>query len=344
MSRWVKLPVELVWDPRVLTVSLAARGLLLSLLALSDGDGVFRVAPGTTPEQSLAAVACVPDARPQIEELTQRGLVLLGADSVALLTRTQHQETEAGKGKSSAERVRAYRQRQRAVTEPVVTSNVTDTVTGNVTVTTNVTPDVTEPVTVGNDGCNDDVTPPKAKNPAQKSLLNDDVTGCNDDVTPLERKKEKRERKKVPPKPPSGGQEPMPWTLAELTAALDEASGGKIVVAPFVAALAPPLTLVVRQLAAQNVTLDDVRVVGEWVKAGGCDWMRDPIGLSWLAKAGNLADAVGKARAWRQKQADEAKQDEESWGKEWTVAPKAYRDAAPKVPTPREVLQAKGLA
>jgi hypothetical protein len=135
----------------------------------------------------------------------------------------------------------------------------------------------------------------------------------------------------------------MPWTLAELTATLDEASAGKIVVAPFVAALAPPLTLVVRQLAAQNVTLDDIRVVGEWVKAGGCDWMRDPIGLSWLAKAGNLADAVGKARAWRQKKEIEDDEDAKSWGEEWTVAPQSYRDSREKVPTPREVLQAKGL-
>ena len=100
------------------------------------------------------------------------------------------------------------------------------------------------------------------------------------------------------PKAPKPAPVPLPWSVADLLGALAESSRGRVVVAPFVPALAPQVTVVIRSLAEVGCTLSDVRLAGEWIAAGGLSWMHDGVGLSWVARTGALAEAIGKARVW----------------------------------------------
>jgi hypothetical protein len=85
--------------------------------------------------------------------------------------------------------------------------------------------------------------------------------------------------------------------VAELLAALGESSGGRFRgTGPFDRRLGAPITAVIRELDGQGLGLDDVRLVGQWLAAGGMAY-RDDLGPLWLAKTGNLIDAIAQARA-----------------------------------------------
>ncbi len=88
---------------------------------------------------------------------------------------------------------------------------------------------------------------------------------------------------------------PLPFTVERLLDVLNTASAGRVAIAPFDRRLAPPLTAVIRDLDAQSVTIEDVRLAGEWVRAGGIDCQ---LAVNWVATTGKLADAIAKARAW----------------------------------------------
>lgn len=90
---------------------------------------------------------------------------------------------------------------------------------------------------------------------------------------------------------------PMPFTVADLLGALHESSGGRFRgTGPFDRRLGSPITAVIRELDAQGLGLDDVRRVGQWLADGGMAY-RDDLGPLWLAKTGNLIDAIAQARA-----------------------------------------------
>jgi hypothetical protein len=101
-------------------------------------------------------------------------------------------------------------------------------------------------------------------------------------------------QKPKPPPKPKPEQPQLPFQIADALKALAEASKGKIITAPFDKAFAAPLTEAIRE----HPDLTDWRLVGEHAAAGAFAWMHDPPGLRWLAKSGNLADAIGKAKAW----------------------------------------------
>jgi hypothetical protein len=93
-----------------------------------------------------------------------------------------------------------------------------------------------------------------------------------------------------------GKKPPLPFTVAELLAALDESSGGRFRgTGPFDRRLGSPITAVIRELDAQGLGLADVRLVGQWLADGGMSY-RDDLGPLWLAKTGNLIDAIAQAR------------------------------------------------
>jgi hypothetical protein len=93
-----------------------------------------------------------------------------------------------------------------------------------------------------------------------------------------------------------GKKPPLPFTVAELLAALDESSGGRFRgTGPFDRRLGSPITAVIRELDAQGLGMDDVRQVGQWLASGGMSF-RDDLGPLWLAKTGNLIDAIAQAR------------------------------------------------
>lgn len=101
-----------------------------------------------------------------------------------------------------------------------------------------------------------------------------------------------------PPRAPKAGPVPMPWTIAAHLAELDAASCGRVVISPFDDTFSKPLTATIRSLSASGCTLRDVALAGEWINAGGLGFMTDGVGLAWLAKGGNVSDAIGKARVW----------------------------------------------
>jgi hypothetical protein len=99
-----------------------------------------------------------------------------------------------------------------------------------------------------------------------------------------------------PPAAPTKGKakEPLPFTVKAALVALKETAGMSITLAPFDEALAKPLTRLIRAFPV----LEDWRLAGEWLAAGGESWLVDGPDLRWLAKGGNLASAIGKARKW----------------------------------------------
>lgn len=330
---WVKLPIPLVWDARFLTVSLAARGLLVSLFMLSGESAQVVAAPHKTLEQTLRVQVPGPsdsELNAALKELEASGLVhRLDQDTLGVTARDLQTPRV---GKTSTERSREHRARQRERNTDA-TLHATQTATQ-----TNAT-EVQR-------GCNGDATPDATATEEQTTSKKARATRVQRDATSTEEKREEENRKETPPKSPRGDVAPMPWTVAELTATIHESSGGKVIVAPFVDALAVPLTQVIRQLDAKGVTLADIRLVGEWVKAGGCGWMHDPPGLSWLAKAGSLADAVGKARAWHEagRKTFGQQEEEDIWAREFPPLTKEQLAQTQKRPTPLEYLKLKGLA
>jgi hypothetical protein len=96
----------------------------------------------------------------------------------------------------------------------------------------------------------------------------------------------------APPLEPA--KEQLPFTLRTALQALKETAGMAITLAPFDNGLAKPLTRLVRMFPE----LADWRLAGEWLAAGGEGWLVDGPDLRWLAKSGNLASAIGKARKW----------------------------------------------
>jgi hypothetical protein len=105
--------------------------------------------------------------------------------------------------------------------------------------------------------------------------------------------KSKPKRKRKPK-----SDEPMPFTIAQLTSALDETSGGRAITAPFDPAIVGRLTRAIRTVGEKGRTVEHVRMAGRFLREGGMKHMCDGIGLTWLAAPGNLADLIGKAESW----------------------------------------------
>jgi hypothetical protein len=93
------------------------------------------------------------------------------------------------------------------------------------------------------------------------------------------------------------GKKTRPWAIKDLLAALRDKCAGRVATEPWDVRMAKPLWAVVDACVAADVTLDDVRLAGEWLAAGGLGY-RDDLGIPWIAKTGELLNAVAKARVW----------------------------------------------
>jgi len=88
------------------------------------------------------------------------------------------------------------------------------------------------------------------------------------------------------------------FSVLDLVGALGETASDRVSLGPPMSdALTTPLRLLVAECHRESVTLDDVRLAGSWLAAGGLGY-RDDLGMKWLAKAGELFDVVGLARKW----------------------------------------------
>jgi hypothetical protein len=98
-------------------------------------------------------------------------------------------------------------------------------------------------------------------------------------------------RKAKAPKPEP---EPLPFTVTAAIDALAEAAGSRFVRGVRMPrGIAMALTGVIRH----GVTLEDFRLLGAWLAAGGAAWMRDPPGPSWLT-SGRFGEDLARARLW----------------------------------------------
>jgi hypothetical protein len=97
-------------------------------------------------------------------------------------------------------------------------------------------------------------------------------------------------------KGPANGKD-HPFLIKDLFAALRETCAGRVATEPWDVRMAKPLWAVIDACGEAEVTLEDVRLAGEWLAAGGLGY-RDDLGIPWLAKTGELLNAVAKARVW----------------------------------------------
>jgi hypothetical protein len=88
-----------------------------------------------------------------------------------------------------------------------------------------------------------------------------------------------------------------PFAIKDLFAALRETSAGRVATTPWDVRMAKPLWDVIEACGQAEVTLEDVRLAGDWLAAGGLGY-RDDLGIPWIAKTGELLNAVAKARLW----------------------------------------------
>lgn len=88
--------------------------------------------------------------------------------------------------------------------------------------------------------------------------------------------------------------DPLPFRIADAFAALADSSKGRVALEDFDYRLAGPVGAVIRQIP----DLDAWKLAGEYLGAGGLHYLDEPIGPLWVAKTGNMADLVAKARSW----------------------------------------------
>lgn len=91
------------------------------------------------------------------------------------------------------------------------------------------------------------------------------------------------------------GKPQLQFRVCDLLDAVSTGSQGRVVTEPYDSRLTGALTAVIRECMAQEITLDDVRLAGEWIAAGGISWELDS---RWVSKTGNLIGAIAQARAW----------------------------------------------
>lgn len=107
------------------------------------------------------------------------------------------------------------------------------------------------------------------------------------------------EEEQIPlPRPqPLPSHDRLPLSTADLLLAVSAESDGRFPAGPTDDRIADALSATVRACHQAGVGLDDLRLVGRWIGAGGIGYRTD-LGPVWASKPGNLIDAVASARAW----------------------------------------------
>lgn len=88
-----------------------------------------------------------------------------------------------------------------------------------------------------------------------------------------------------------------PFTVAEMLESVAADSAGRFSPGPVDERMQDALCATIRSCVTAEVGLADLRVVGRWLAAGGLAYRTD-LGPPWIAKAGELLNAVGIAKQW----------------------------------------------
>lgn len=94
--------------------------------------------------------------------------------------------------------------------------------------------------------------------------------------------------------------EGLPFSIADMLTAVASQSAGRFSDGPIDERSTDALVATIRACQKASVGFDDLRCVGRWLAAGGLQFRSD-LGPVWLSRAGNLLDAVGQARSWRER-------------------------------------------
>jgi hypothetical protein len=92
----------------------------------------------------------------------------------------------------------------------------------------------------------------------------------------------------------------QPFTLKQMLDCLRFNAGDRVSLEVWDERRGEMLWELVEQCGRQGITLDDVALVGKWLKEGGGLDYRSDLNVNWLAKPGNFIDCVGLARTWRE--------------------------------------------
>lgn len=89
----------------------------------------------------------------------------------------------------------------------------------------------------------------------------------------------------------------LPFSVEVMLATVAAQSGGRFASAPFDGRLTAEMVATIRACERAGATVEDLSLVGTWLAKGGLDYRRD-LGPAWVARPGNLLDAIANARAW----------------------------------------------
>lgn len=330
--RFSKFPAGVTSSPVLATCSLAAVGVWTRLFDQADPSGFVRANPGDSLDEMVVALARgdASVALTAFGELVDRGVVVT-EDGAVFLPQVAGLVAEASRvagprgGKSSTERSRARRARLRGegATDADATTHATgcnDPCNGGATGdATGVQRAIPLHATDGNEGGALDKTTANTGDSSRSNLgAAVGATGDATDATGSYREKE-REKERGPvapvqapllvlesepvkpkaPKPAKPKADPMPWTIREMLDALSERANGRVLGSDFSRHHAPPLTDVIRELHSKGYGLDDLRLTGEWIgRGGGLHFLTSGVTVSYIAKGGNVLDAIQGAKGW----------------------------------------------
>lgn len=113
---------------------------------------------------------------------------------------------------------------------------------------------------------------------------------------------ESLQQEQISPPRPQFGLVPLPtdvpFSIVDALACIASGSDGRFAPGPIDDRLVDALSATLSACGKASVTLDDLKVVGRWLAAGGLGYRSD-LGPLWIAKPGALLEAVGQARVWR---------------------------------------------
>lgn len=89
----------------------------------------------------------------------------------------------------------------------------------------------------------------------------------------------------------------LPWSIEQMLSTIAQHARGRFQASPFDGRLTEALVATVRACERSGVTLADLELAGGWLGSGGLAYRSD-LGAAWLARPGNLLDAIAAARAW----------------------------------------------
>lgn len=284
---WIKLSDTFRFHPKAVLAKALGRDLYYSALGwskhhLTDGHIPAAIVPTLVDPEDVKKVPdlCVRLVALRLWELDETP----GVDGYVI---HDYAETNLTRAEVEADRLSWRDRQQRSRARHAVTPRVTPAVTAGVTTTVTpaeVTPSVSRDSHARTRGRprSETETETEIQDPISSPLRVDPPVLVDRDIKPP----------KV--KPPRPERPPLPFRCADAVKAIADAAGARFVVPPHIpAGIAISIESTIRRVP----DLDDWKLVGRWLAAGGASWAREPFGPSWVA-SGRFGEALAIAKSW----------------------------------------------